>query len=273
MTNIDSMKNFLLPFLGLSMLFFMASCTKEENDESIQAMMESETWVREMDQSTEDIADEWAFRSDSDEVDMPSCVEITDSGVDIYPRLISLDFGDGCTDNQGRTRTGIMHIAISAPWTEVGSVREVTFEDFTFTRPMQSVAVGIEGARTLERLEPGDAGESRWNREVNTTLLLDGGNIEHTFSGIRRWISGEGDTDAEQIFGWTGSGSHIRNGAERIRSILDEVWVNRTCGEAVQGLVQVERPMLDDFTIDYGTGECDGTATVASGGETFTIDL
>ena len=166
-----------------------------------------------------------------------------------------------------------MHIAISAPWTEVGSEREVTFEDFTFTRPMQVVAVGIEGTRTLERLEPGDAGESRWSREVNTTLLLDGGDIEYIFSGIRRWISGEDDSDSEQIFGWTGAGSHIRNGMVRNRTIVEEVWVNRTCGEAVQGLVQVERPVLEDFTIDYGAGECDGIATITAAGESYTIDL
>ena len=273
MTYIDSKKKLFLPILGFSMLLFMASCSKEANDDSIQALMESETWSQAMDQSTEDLADAWVFRSDSDEVDLPSCVVITDSGADVYPRLISLDFGDGCTDNQGRTRTGIMHIAISAPWTEVGSEREVTFEDFTFTRPMQVVAVGIEGTRTLERLEPGDAGESRWSREVNTTLLLDGGDIAHTFSGIRRWISGENDSDSEQIFGRTGAGSHIRNGMVRNRTIVEEVWVNRTCGEAVQGLVQVERPVLEDFTIDYGAGECDGTATITTGGESYTIDL
>lgn len=273
MTNIDSMKNIFLPFLGLSVLFLMASCSKKGNDDFIQVMMESETWAQEMDRSTEDIVDEWVFRSDSDEVEMPDCVVITDSGADDYPRLISLDFGDGCTDSQGRTRTGMMHISISAPWTQVGSLREVTFEDFTFTRPMQEVPMGMEGVRTLERLEPGDSGESRWSREVNTTLLLDGGDIEHTFSGIRRWISGEDNPDGEQIFGWTGSGSHTRNGGVRNRTILEEVWVNRTCGEAVQGLVEVERPVLDSFTLDYGAGECDGTATITSGGESFIIDL
>jgi len=273
MTYDVSMKNSFLSILGFGLLILMASCSKEEDDDTIQGMMESESWVQEMDQSTEDIADEWVLRSDSDEVDMPNCVVITDSGADVYPRLISLDFGDGCTDSQGRTRTGIMHIAISAPWTEVGSVREVTFEDFTFTRPMQDLAVGIEGVRTLERLEPGDSGESRWSREVNTTLLLEGGDLEHAFSGIRRWISGENNPDADQIFGWTGFGSHTRNGGVRHRNILEEVWVNRTCGEAVQGLVEVERPVLDNFTIDYGAGECDGIGTISSGGASFIIDL
>ena len=49
----------------------------------------------------------------------------------------------------------MMHLSMSAPWTEVGSLREVTFEDFTVTRPFQTVAIGVEGVRQLERLEPG----------------------------------------------------------------------------------------------------------------------
>lgn len=254
-------------------IFFFASCAKERQETVDASITTTDAVTRSADQAIEDIVDDIAFRMDSDEVDLPGCVIITDSGADLYPRTITLDFGDGCTDPTGRTRTGMMHVSISAPWTEVGSLREVTFEDFTITRPGQSVAIGVEGWRQLERLEPGAEGETRWARNISTTLTHPDFVVEREFSGIRRWIAGEGDPEADQVFGLTGAGSHTRNGFSRSRTIMEEVILDVTCGEPVAGVVEIERPVLENAILDYGDGTCDGTATITYNGEVFTIDL
>ena len=262
--------HFLFALTGSFLLF---SCARDRHDAFDGVIASTEEVTLAADLAIEDVADEIVFRSDSDEVSLPECVVITDSGPDVYPRLVTLDFGDGCTDAMGRTRAGLMHISVTAPWTEVGSIREVTFEDFTITRPMQEVAIGVEGIRLLERLEPGQDGESRWARSINTVLTHPDFAVERTFNGIRRWIAGEGDPDADQVFGLTGSGSHVRNDLVRSRTILEELVLDHTCGEPISGLVEIERPMVDDATLDYGDGACDGLATLTVGGEVFIIDL
>lgn len=260
----------LLTATGLLML---TSCTKDEQDTLDGGIASTDAVARTSDDAVEELADGLVFRSDSDEVVLPACVVVTDSGPGVYPRLITLDFGTGCTDAAGRTRTGVMHVSISAPWTEIGSMREITFEDFTVTRPNQDVAVGVEGSRVLERLEPGVDGESRWARNINTTLTHPDFTVERTFSGIRRWVAGEGDPDANQVFGLTGTASHSRNGFVRTRTILEEVLFDQGCGEPTVGVVLIDRPVLDDVTLDYGDGSCDGVATLSTGGEVFVIDL
>lgn len=236
-------------------------------------MAQTDEVTRSADAGVETLADAIVFRSDSDEVFLPECVVITDSGPDVYPRYVTLDFGDGCTDAFGRTRTGLMHLSMSAPWTEVGSLREVSFEDFTVTRPFQTVAIGVDGVRQLERLEPGEAGESRWARTINTVLTHPEFTLAREFAGIRRWIEGEGNPDSDQVWGLTGSGSHTRNGLTRTRTVIEELILDRTCGETVSGVVEIERPVLQNGVMDFGEGACDGTATLTIGGETYTIDL
>lgn len=262
----------LFPFALMGVLT-LASCSQDSDEDVHRALSETESLSRSVDAAVEDFADEVVFRSDSDDVGLSSCVDVSDSGPGIYPRLISLDFGDGCTDYLGRTRTGLMHIALSAPWEEIGSTRTLTFENFTVTRPMQSTAIAVEGVRTLERLEPGAEGESRWMRSLNTTLTHPEFVMDRTFNGVRRWIQGEGDSTVANVFGLTGSGTITRNEFVRNRTILEELILDKECGEIVSGTVEIERPALGEAVLDYGAGACDGQATLTSDGETYIIDL
>ena len=49
--------------------------------------------------------------------------------------------------------------------------------------------------------------------------------------------------------------------------------LDRTCGETVSGVVEIDRPVLEDGVMDFGDGACDGTATLTIGSEVYTIDL
>lgn len=267
------MKKFPFFSLALMGLVLLASCSKERDEDGQGSIAQTDELSRSVDAGIETLADAIVFRSDSDEVSLPECVVITDSGADVYPRLVTLDFGEGCTDAWGRTRTGLMHLSISASWTEVGSLREVTFEDFTVTRPFQTVAIGVEGVRQLERLEPGEEGESRFARSINTVLTHPEFVVNREFAGVRRWIAGEGDPEADQMWGLTGSGSHTRNGLARSRTVIEELILDGTCGETVSGVVEIDRPVLEDGVMDFGDGACDGTATLTIGSEVYSIDL
>ena len=67
--------------------------------------------------------------------------------------------------------------------------------------------------------------------------------------------------------------SHTKCNLTRTRTVIEELILDRTCGETVSGVVEVDRPVLEDGVLDFGNGECDGTATLTVGGEVYTINL
>ena len=84
--------------LALMGLVLLASCSKERDDDGQASIAQIDEVTRSVDAGVETLADAIVFRSDSDEVALPECVVVTDSGPDVYPRLVALDFGGGCTD-------------------------------------------------------------------------------------------------------------------------------------------------------------------------------
>ena len=250
----------------------LASCNKEA-DTMDTSIGESAARIDFVDQAVEDPVDAIVLRSDSTDDCLGPCVEITDSGAGVWPRTITLDFGEGCTDGMGRTRAGMLHIEISAPWEEIGSIRSTTFENFSVQGPNALEPTSVEGIRSLERLENGTEGEPRWARSVETTMTRSDWSVTHEFNGIRRWIQGWDDTELDPWMGLTGSGSWTRsNGMQKTRNILEELVRSGDCGEVISGVVEIAWPM-NEALLDFGSGACDGEATITIDGVTETIQI
>lgn len=199
---------------------------------------------------------------------LPECVEVTDSGADDYPRSIVLDFGDGCTGNAGVERTGSIHIEVSGPMNEAGSVRTVTFEDFSVN------GNELSGTRTTTSNGLNADGQPQFTRVVAMSIQRNVGTFERNFTQDVTWLSGF-DTEpcGDNIFEITGSGTVTRpNGTTISRTIIEPLLVDRVCGYVTSGVVVVDAPM-GERTIDFGAGACDDDATVTINGEIYEIDL
>lgn len=48
-----------------------------------------------------------------------------------YPKIITKDFGEGCTTEWGVEKSGKIIITLYGPWLQEGSKRTITFEDYT----------------------------------------------------------------------------------------------------------------------------------------------
>ena len=81
---------FLPCLMGLVLL---ASCSKERDDDGQASIAQIDEVTRSVDAGVETLADAIVFRSDSDEVTLQMC-RGADSGPDVYPRLVALDFGE-----------------------------------------------------------------------------------------------------------------------------------------------------------------------------------
>ena len=265
------MKNpigFVAVLLTASALF--SSCQKNADVSTTAAINEAISAFAE--KAMVETVDRATLRSSSETCNpldqLPDCVEVTDSGEGVYPRTLVLDFGDGCEDEQGRVRSGQIHIEMSGAMLTNGSIRTVTMSDF------QVGEVSITGTRVTTSLGYTESGNPAFDRVVELDMVRNGNTMsrEHATSVV--WISGHETPECgDNVFEITGSGNCTRpNGAVVSRTILEALVLDHACGYIVQGVVVVDAPN-GPREIDFGDGTCDSLASMTVDGETIEIDL
>lgn len=198
---------------------------------------------------------------------LPDCAEVTVSGED-YPMEIIIDYGDGCTDNFGRVKSGAIIINISDDMMNEGAERIVTFEGFGIND------VDVAGTRSTVNIGENDEGYPSFTREVNMTFTHNGYTFSRDFTGVAAWISGYDTPECgDNVIQLEGAGTCERpNGVVVERTIIEPLLIDRVCGYIVAGVVEVSTPQ-GIRTVDFGDGECDSIAWVTVDGETWEIDL
>ena len=189
----------------------------------------------------------------------------------IWPKVITIDYGTGCTGFYNNTRSGKIIINVTGPRREEGSKRTVTFENYYFND------IKVEGTKIFENLGPNEAG----NIVISVSLtggkliLPDGKTLERDAEHQREWIAGFATPvrwDDECLVTGSASGRNA-DGISYLRTITSALHWKRVCVFIVSGVVNIERADAEPFNLDYGSGECDNKAVVSRGGETKEIQL
>jgi len=221
------------------------------------------------------ILDDMLKGGDTKSITVPgdSCPSITVShpAEGIWPKVITIDYGTGCTGFFEQKRSGKIIIQVTGFRRETGSQRCVTFEDYFFN------GIKVEGVKEFENMG------SNTNQNVvfsvnlsNGKLTLpDGKVIERSFQHLREWTAGymtRNIWDDECLITGDANGVNI-NGFTYTNTIMTALHWKRACRFIVSGVVKIEREGTEPFELDYGTGECDSNATVSRGSESREIQL
>jgi len=207
------------------------------------------------------------------EVLADSCPTITithpESG--LWPKTLTVDFGEGCSGLYDNTRSGKIIVEVTGPRLEVGTKRTVTFENYYFN------GIRVEGTKVVENTGYNE----NENLVCSVTLtdgkltLPDGKFIERSFEHQREWIAGfltRNIWDDECLITGTASGTTLE-GAGYTNTITTALRWKRVCFFIVSGVVKIEREGKPDVDINYGTGDCDAKAIVTKEGESKEIIL
>jgi hypothetical protein len=198
-------------------------------------------------------------------------ITITQPETGIWPKTVTVDFGEGCTGLYDNSRSGKIIIVITGPRLEVGSTRTVTFENYYFN------GIKVEGTKVVENT----GYNSNQNLVFSVTLtggkltLPDGKFIERSFVHQREWIAGlltRNIWDDECLVTGTATGTTLE-GVVYNNTITTALHWKRVCFFIVSGVVKIEREGKPDVEINFGTGECDAKAIVTRGGESKEILL
>ena len=189
----------------------------------------------------------------------------------IWPKVITIDYGTGCTGFYDNTRSGRIIIEVTGPRRMEGSKRTVTFDDYYFN------GIKVEGTKEFENLGQNE----NQNFVVSVTLtdgkliLPDATTISREADHQREWVAGfatPNKWDDECLI--TGSATGINaEGISYVRTITSSLRWKRVCAFIVSGVVTVDRGDAEPFELDYGTGDCDNKAVVSRGGESKEILL
>jgi hypothetical protein len=175
-----------------------------------------------------------------------------------WPNTITLDYSDaGCTKD-GRTYAGKIIISQTGPIRTAGTVRTLTFDNFSFE------GVQVEGSKVITTLSDNTNGQVTQTLTVNHTLTFpDGDQATYQSDRTRTMIEGAATEarldDVWQISG-TASGTN-RNGVAYTATISTPLVKRVPCPWISEGVIEF---VANNRTrsLDFGDGTCDRDATL-----------
>ena len=200
-----------------------------------------------------------------------SCPTVSVELIDETLRVITIDYGDGCTGFYDQTRSGKIIITVDGRRRVTGSSRTVTFDNYFFN------GIKVEGTQVTT-----NEGENE-NGNVVFSHTLEGGKLvfpdevvaERSFYREREWVAGYSTFnpwDDECLVTGTASGTNYK-GVSYQNEIVSALHWKRICPFFVSGTIKIARNGAEPFELDYGDGECDEFATVTRGDEVKEIIL
>ena len=198
---------------------------------------------------------------------LPQGVKITDSGADVYPRTITIDFGTGITDNNGRVKSGKIIVSMTNDMTVVGAVRTVKLDDFKVDD------LTMNGLQTMTNLQMNGVEPVFEMKDEMSMTDKEGMETTQVNEGTKTWIEGFGDDDmSNDIFTMEGTAKMRNSNMSMVKTILRPLVINRSCKHIVQGVIEMNNNG-EVSSIDFGNGDCDSKAVLTKNGETIGIDL
>jgi hypothetical protein len=203
-----------------------------------------------------------------------SCPNVTVDHPDstYWPKIITIDYGDGCTGFYEQTRSGKIIIQVTGRYRVAGTSRTITFENYYIN------GIHVEGTKTITNDGENDDGNICYSIELTGGKITTPDSIVITRESVRtrEWVGGS-DTkwniwdDVYFITGQT-TGTNFR-GVAYSRTIITPLELATTCRFIKSGSIDIVVGENDPITLDFGNGECDSEATVSRNGETKTIQL
>ncbi len=268
--------NKIFTLLSLTALFFLSACKKEkETNEEVET-----TFRLSGDQAiSESLADdanvvflEAAFNAGlangrSSQVlqstNTLSCASVSVTPQNSFPKTIVIDFGAGCTSQDGITRKGKINIVLSDSVHHPGATAVMTFDNY-YTENYK-----IEGTITWTNTSTPNG--ISWTREIEDgKVTAPGGNYYWLHEGTKTVTQTAGANTPlnllDDVYSITGNHT-VTNaaGKSRTATIIEPLEKKTICHNVSKGKVKIEGP--NHYAIvDYGDGACDRVATISIDG-------
>lgn len=263
----ENMKNV---YVGLAIVALsFTACEKKQIDNETQSAKDNATSEMKFAEIT-DIMNNIGLDEDGTEKDVLGlcatiAIEEDQSSSDGFPKVYTVDWGTGCTDDDGRSRSGILEVTITKAWTEVGSHLTFKFMDFF------SNGAKYEGVLTMEKTAEDADGNMTIDVELANGKLTwqtsDGEDVvEYSFTRTITQTAGGATVEIDDdIFEIAGQGLGISReglGFTITISASEPLVLDMSCSYIKSGVIVLIPDGLSARHIDFGDGTCDDKATI-----------
>lgn len=205
---------------------------------------------------------------------LPDCATVIFQDTVQFPYTLTIDFGENnCEDDNGVPRRGKIHVSITGPYQEEGTIISTTLEDY------HVYDHHLQGSREVTNLGENENSNVHFS-VVEEDVSLTAPNNEWTSywesNRNREWAEGKDSWWwwLDDVYAITGDANGIsRNGVPYTINITNPLIVKIGCPWVVEGALDLLPQNSSVLTLDYGDGTCDASAKVIVEGNEYVISL
>lgn len=191
------------------------------------------------------------------------CGELTINPLLGFPKTITINFGEGCVDSYGISRSGMIAITISNYLASPGAEYSVLFTNFAVNGYRVSGTFAVENTGTLS--------QPAFAEDMDLIFTgSDGTSLNKIKSVERTWIEGAStESFADDVYQITGSADVISSrGYYYSYDITSPLKLEYGCDPITEGIIVLDIYGQDEpITIDFGDGTCDWKAKLSQPGK------
>jgi hypothetical protein len=187
------------------------------------------------------------------------------------PKVMTIDFGTGCKGKDGKERSGKI-VVTSSSLENFTIQRAKTFENFVIDGKK------IEGTitRTLTINREDHSKVANIKEDVTITFPDNAGKATRKSNMTREYQLFVLGVQKDNVIKSWGTSEFSRVSGIKLSKTIEEakpLVFKMECHQIVSGIVSFKTSDNRNWSIDYGSGECDNKATVTKDGETKEITL
>jgi len=268
---------FKLSMFGLLVLAFSACTKTEELVLSEAEMQEMATRTLKSQQligtsfgiATRGAAEVDGLVSGSAEI-RSACGAITVTPADLktFPKTVVLDFGTGCTDVDGKSKSGKVTMVVGKLW-QPNSLMTLQYENYS------EDGVKLDGKFSFSNNSTASAGV--YQIKADKVKITDANSETWTWSGTHNFNQTRGHDSwwnwNDDVYDITGNIDVLFPNGEVVTWNINNPLIKANNCYWVSKGVGVLKLNGTDIQVDYGDGTCDNNATLLLNGKTITIKL
>jgi len=187
------------------------------------------------------------------------------------PKVITIDFGTSCTGKDGKVRSGKIMVT-SDSFTTFPSVRNKSFDNYVVDgKKIQGSIV-----KTISKDQENNIRTAVISENITINLPNGEGTATRVANLTRQYKRGILASAADnKIVSW-GTVEFTRVSGVKVTKTVtaaNPLVFNVACHHIVSGIVAITTSNNYNWTIDYGTGDCDNIATLTIGNKTKEIRI
>lgn len=200
----------------------------------------------------------------------PSASDTTDANADGYfdngPVTFQIDYGTGCTGNDGVFRTGKINITLPRRWSYTLN-NQVTVDLVSY----QANGINYTGQVKIART----SSVSATVEVINGKCTGSGWAITYSGTKTTTQVTGMNTaSEADDEFTIEGSSSGVnREGRTFSTNITNALHKKSSCKWITSGTLDLTPSGFKTRTVDFGNGNCDDDATYTVNGQTISFKL